>query len=135
MVSLAMAPQEVPGGPPPRPEVAGLRRPRAADRLRPEVADRLRPEAAGLQRPRVADRPRPEAAGRPHLRVVPTVPLAGPLVDVSPGSPPSTGPAPQPVPSVAPARAGCMASLPHSLRMLSPHPASRCKPGAGAREP
>ena len=73
-----------------------------------------RPEAAGLRRP--------EAAGRPHLRVVPAVPLAGPLVAVYPVSPPSTGTAPMPVPSVAPARAGRIASLPHSLMILWPHP-------------
>ena len=68
-----MALQEAPVCSPPRPE--------AADRPRPEVADRLRPEAAGLRRPR--------AVGRPRRRVVRKFPLAVPLVDVYPVSPPS----------------------------------------------
>jgi len=104
-----MALQEAPVCSPPRPE--------AADRPRPEVADRLRPEAAGLRRPR--------AVGRPRRRVVRKFPLAVPLVDVYPVSPPSPGTSPMPVPSVAQALAGRVASLPHALLLLLLHPASR----------
>ena len=78
-----------------------------------------------LQEAPVCSPPRPEAADRPRRRVVRKFPLAVPLVDVYPVSPPSPGTSPMPVPSVARALAGRVASLPYALLLLLLHPASR----------
>jgi hypothetical protein len=112
-----MALQEAPVCSPPRPEVADRPRPEAAGLRHPRVENRLHPEVVG--------RPHPEAAGRLRRRVVRKFPLAVPLVDVYPGSPPSPGTSPLPVPSVAQALAGRVAPLPYALLILWLHPVSR----------